>query len=211
LYPAKGDVAPAPAISDEDLGFLDHMVNMEDGFSRLGEIVTEVGRWTEEIGSETARVTNEVESAKANQSSGTARHIQKLARRLAEHQNEYGKRLATANEEYSNLLSMIESSLEYVIGAQEPSSAEDKRELSEFLDVLAHVEESAVSGRTGFVGMAAIMDQLPKMERHLNRATQFASTQVKRLVENIEQTIAIISRARGVGQRVLRFSPSTAV
>ena len=53
-------------------------------------------------------------------------------------------------------------------------------------------------------GVAEVLDQMPKMERMLTRATLETSKELKLFVINIDQTIAMISRARGIGERVLR-------
>jgi hypothetical protein len=76
--------------------------------------------------------------------------------------------------------------------------------LSEWLEALAGVEEAAMTGKTGFLALAKAMDQSPRMERLLTKAVQQANKEIKRLVDNIDQTIAMISRARGIGERILR-------
>ena len=84
------------------------------------------------------------------------------------------------------------------------STEENLTQLAEFLQSLAGAEEGALVGKNGFLGMADMLDQMPKMEQMLTKANLDTSKALRRFVTNIDQTIAVISRARGVGERVLR-------
>lgn len=199
-------VACAPNDEDVELGFLDHMVEMEEGFGKLTEIMGQVASWTESIGSKTSETAEKIAAINANPLAGSARMVQTYARTMAEYQADYGKKLSAANAEYSSTLKSVETSLEYVIGANIVQSEEQHNQLAEWLDVLAGVEEGALIGKTSFLGMAEILDSTPKMEKLLTKAVQHTSKELKRFVINIDQTIAMISRARGIGERVLRQS-----
>lgn len=205
IKPACYDVTVSDAPTDHiDLGFLDHMVEMEDGFSKLTEIMQQVTEWTESIGTRTAEEAAKINEINANPQQGAARKVQMFARTMAEFQSDYSKKLSKANFDYDKTLKHVESSLEYIVGGNVPTSEENQTQLAEFLDVLAGVEEGALVGKTGFLGMAEMLDQMPKMEQRLTRSMQETSKELKRFVVNIDQTIAMISRARGIGERVLR-------
>lgn len=191
---------------DGELGFLDHVVEMEEGFGKLTSILNQVGGWTESVGAKMAESAVKIGAINDNPHPGSTRNVQMLARTIAEFQADYSKKLSAANEEYSSTLKNVETSLEYVISANDTPSEEHRHQLSEWLDVLAGVEESALGGKAGFLGMAEILDQSPKMERLLTKSVQQTSKELKRFVVNIDQTIAMISRARGVGERILRQS-----
>jgi len=198
------DIAADSSVERTDFGFLDHMVEMEDGFGKLTEILQQVTEWTESIGARTGEEAANIVQINANPSPGAARKVQLLARTMAEFQSDYGKNLSKANIEYDKTLRQVETSLEYVVSGHMPLSEENQLQLSEFLDVLAGIEEGALTGKAGFIGMADVLDQMPKMERMLTQAMQGTSKELKRFVINIDQTIAMISRARGIGERVLR-------
>jgi hypothetical protein len=191
---------------DGELGFLDHMVEMEEGFGKLTEIMGQVAGWTESVGTKVAESAAKIGEINANPSPGSARNVQALARIMAEFQNDYSRKLSIANAEYSSTLKNVETSLEYVIGANEAPSEEQRAQLAEWLEVLEGVEAGALTGKAGFLGMAEMLDQTPKMERMLNKAVQGTSKELRRFVGNIDQTIAMISRARGIGGRILRQS-----
>ena len=208
----QANQVPTPS-SDEDgeLGFLDHMVEIEDGFGKLTLIMNQVAGWTESVGTNTAEATVKLNAINENPHPGSARNVQTLARAMAEIQADYSKKLSVANAEYNGTLKNVETSLEYVISVNEAPSEEHRAQLAEWLEVLAGVEESALTGKTGFVGMAEMFDQMPRMERMLNKAVQCTSKELRRFVGNIDQTIAMISRARGIGERILRQSRSETV
>lgn len=196
---------PRPADADGDEpGFLDHMVDMLEGFEQLGEIVKQVGEWTHDITKETESFTEAILLAQAGSGSGAARHGQKLARRHGEQLLRYAESVAQANDRYSSLLSGTKTSLEQVVSAQEPATDEAREQLREFLQVLAQVEKSAIANQQAFSGAADAVDALPKIERHLNRAAQKSGLELRRYSENVEQTIAMVSRARTIGERILR-------
>jgi len=199
-----------PAESTE-FGFLDHMVEMEEGFGKLTEIMQQVTEWTETIGTRTAEEAAIIVEINSNPNPGSARKTQMSARKLAEYQTDYSKNLSNANLEYSKTLKQIETSLEYVVGGNVPSSEENQTQLTEFLEVLAGIEEGALVGKAAFLGMAETLDEMPKMEQMLTRANLETSRTLKHFVNNIDQTIAMISRARGIGERVLRQARLEAV
>ena len=198
------NVVPVSRYEDGELCFLDHMVEMEEGFGTLTAIMNQVGGWTESVGAKTAEAAEKIATINTNPQPGSARMVQTSARAMAEFQFDYGKKLSVANAEYSSTLKKVETSLEYVISANVVQSEEQRSQLSEWLSVLAGVEEGALIGKAGFVGMAEILDNSPQMERMLTKAVQQTSKELKRFVVNIDQTIAMISRARGIGERILR-------
>jgi hypothetical protein len=187
-------------------GFFDYLVDAEEGFATLTAIIVDVGEQIHGMGEDARKTGEEVEAASSNPSSGTARHIQKIARRMAERQEGFAQNLKRANSEYQNTLTTLENAIEGVIRAQEPSSEEDCRSLEDYLDVLRKMEESAFKGRQSLVNMKETMDRVPRMERRLTRAIGIASDEVKRFIDNIDQTLAVVGRARNLGERILRQS-----
>lgn len=197
---------PTSEAADADMGFLDHMVEMEDG---LGGIVTIVGHVTEFTGFLTGKVQETAErigNLSSQHQQGNAKKIQALARSLGEIHSEYSEKMAVEIDNYSQLLGRLETSLEYVVSAHEILTEEQRKQLQEFLDSLAGAEEASLGGRESFSSLAETIEKLPNMERHLSQANLALSRQLRRFVENIDQTVAIISRARGVGERILRHS-----
>lgn len=178
--------------SEEELGLLDYRVKLEDGFEELGEIITEVGgKLTNEVTPEIIKSGNKLDSGKY-----TTKQQRNIVRDLAIHLQQYGAFLKPNNQKYRILLKDIEDSLEYLLGGNvDIEDADAKQQLQEFIDVLSGVEKSAFEGRQGFVSLIETMDSLPKIEKNFNRSKVFMAAELKEFLENIDQTISVISRA----------------
>ena len=185
-------------------GFLDHVVDSEEGFSNLTEIIKDIGSATETIEAETQEVTRQIQTAIAKPSSGTASYVRKLARELAGKLSKYAQILTEANDKYYTIARNTDDSLEFIVSYQEPTTESDRKEFRKYVDTLAEVERSATQGREAFAQLAEIMENQPKMEKQLDRARSRCCVELGRLVDNIERTIASIRRAREIGLRKLQ-------
>ncbi len=190
-------------VTEEDLGLLDYRVKLEDGFEELGGIITKVGGKLEnEVTPEITKSGEKLDSGKYS-----TKQQRNIVRGLATHLQQYAAFVKPNNEKYRTLLKDIESSLEFLLGGNviiEDDSAE--QELQEFLDVLTGVEKSAFEGRQSFALLIETMDSLPKIEKSFNRAKLFMASELKGFVENIDQTIAVISRAGRLGKSLINKS-----
>src|SRR5690606_10174117 len=130
---------------------------------------------------------------------------------LAGHLQKYGAFVKPHNERYRSLLNEVESSLEFILGGEFEVEDGAENELQGFIKVLAGLEESAFSGRQGFAALIETMDALPKIEKSFNRAKIFMATELKDFVSNIDQTIAVISRAVRMGKSLLEKNISKKV
>lgn len=185
--------------SEVDYGLLDYRVKLEDGFEELGQIVTEVGSKLEN------EVTPQISKSgeKLNSGKYTTKQQRNIVKDLACHLQEYGAFVKPKNERYRNLLNEIESSLEFILGGQFEVESGAEKELVEFVKVLSGLEESAFGGRQSFASLIETMDALPKIEKNFNRAKVFMATELKEFVANIDQTIAVISRAIRLGKSLI--------
>ena len=72
-----------------------------------------------------------------------------------------------------------------------------------FIDGFASLENGAKEGRAGFVKFLTAMQELPKLERDFNSANKHMQTELEKLLGNIDQTIAMSSRAQLLGNSLL--------
>jgi len=204
----SGIVSGAIDIEEEDVeaewGFLDHLIAMNDGFVALGEIATTISSETVAMGAEVHKTGSQMVQAQEDPSEGTSRHLQKLARGLGKRIEQYAKRLATANQSYVEMLLQTDKSLEFVLSFQEPTTEEEREAYHSFLTILDQVQSSAGGAKAGFLDMAASMDGVPNIERHLKKALTTASTEVRRFVNSIDETKEMTVKARAVGDYMLR-------
>lgn len=195
---------------EADLGFLDHIVRLEEGFAEITTIVTEIAEETHLVTEHITTFTKQMGSATKNGGAGTARSIKNMAGDLAIKLDEYKANVENANTRYINALNKIGNSLEYIVTAQDIGLPRTQEQLSTFIDQLAMVEDGALKGRDNFSGMAETMEKSPKIEKRLNRAIQNAAKEIRIFAGNVDQTVAMVSRARNVGERILRkYEPIT--
>jgi hypothetical protein len=215
MQPMAGVQAFDTAVSAEqraprnDRGFLDHLADVEEGFSELTGLIQAVSSATKDISGETGQKTGEMEAAAGRQTAGTASHLRKLARALAGKLSDYTGTLTGVNEKYHEISRNTENSLEFVVSYNEPDSESDLQKLREFLDTMAEVEGSSVEGRQAFLRLADTMETLPNIQRHLDRARLLCAVELRRLAANIERTIASVRRAREVAEVKLQHASSS--
>jgi hypothetical protein len=187
---------------EDDLGFLDHLVRMEDGFQTLVEVVGTVSEATSAIRRETIKVSDEITLAKQNPTQGTSKHVQKLARGLGKRVADYSEQVAEANQLYTSTLADTSESLEAVLELQEPTSSEDIEIVESFMNQMDVFQIAASAGRKSFSELGNTMEEMPKLERHLSRALGIAGKEIHRFTENIDQTISMAARAKSAAKEL---------
>jgi len=209
---AEADAMPVGRPGDwestDDRGFLDHVADVEEGYAVLREILESVGDQTERIGGITRNRTSDF------QSSDSATRSRKIARSLGEDLTTYAQLLSEANARYLDTSKGISNSLEFMlnfIGQAARETPEQGREaVQQQLDALTPMMEAAVGGRDSFSELAEIMEATPRLERHLSRSIREAAREVEKLAANIDQTIASVSRAIQLGNKLLEELDGTA-
>lgn len=188
----------------DERGFLDHVVDLEDGFENLTGILDDIRVATETIGKETEGATFKIQSATTKPTAGRASYLRKISREFGEKISKYAQTLSEANHKYEQIARNTDNSLEFIISYHEPTTESDREELRKSLEALAGFEDTATEGKESIKGYADVIKIQPKMERHLDRALSHAYTETTRLVENIERTVASIRRARVIGLKKLQ-------
>lgn len=184
----------------EELGILDFQQQIEDSFSELTKILENVGeKLTNELTPEITTTTSKITSN--NQTTGDKRA---LVQNLANHMENYGKFLIPNNERYKELLTNIETSLEYLFSSDMEYGEEVEEGILSFLNSLQTMEEGAFAGRQGFQGMLDVQKKIPKIEKSFNRSNKFMQVQIEQFIENIDLTISVSSRARMLGNSLLK-------
>lgn len=193
----------SPSEVQGEAGFLDHLVDLEEGFERLGGIVTSFGEETELITEATTEVTQRLQSLLQNPGGGSARQARTLLMALAQRLTDYARSLAAKNEAYAEQLVRARSALESVVRAQDPRTQEERDQLRKLLHALNLVEQGARTGLAGITSMAEALRSTPSAERTYNRARDRVVAELKTFAGNVEQTVSVVSRAREIGQTKL--------
>jgi nucleoside 2-deoxyribosyltransferase len=187
--------------ADSEPGFMDHLVDMEEGFSELTELATTIASETQRIGSTTAEIGEALQASNRNPSQGSASYRRKLVRKLARELDSYGSTLAETNITYRSSLNKAANSLEAILRSELQQS--DEQALRDFLVSIDSMEKGTRTARQSMQGMLNAMSGLGSIERNFNRAKEVAIRELGGLVENLDQTIAMASRTIENGQKAL--------
>ena len=183
---------------DEDTrGFLDHLIAINDGYNRIGEIVEGVGVDLEGMTLSTNVTTEEFTRIGANPNSSSPAAARHTSRKLATQIGKFALKLKKANSEYSKIAQETENSLEFVVSFQQEQLDSNDPDVDEQLESLRSLRTAVTDGRDSFRTLADIMDGLPRLERRLNREVALASEEIRVMASNLDRTIASISRALG--------------
>ncbi len=184
---------------EEDLGLLDHVVKIEDDFLALTEIVKLVGsKLVDELTPEIER-TNKLLTA----GDITTKQRRNAVKELAEHVGGYAELLKPKNEEYRVLNKELETSIEIILVSSQVDDEESVNGVKNFLDSFESLGSGAQGGRDGFIGLLGTMKNLPSLEKSFNRASKDVQRELELFVDNIDQTIAMASRAGTLGRSLL--------
>ena len=191
-----GHVEPSPT-NEDDRGLLDHQIALNDGYQRIGSLVTEVTSDLHGLTGALAAATEDFTNIRSrpNESSSTA--ARNVSRRVADRMAHFTSRLKQANDEYATIAKDTEDSLEFVVSFQlEQSEAADSAtdELSDLLSSMRSLVSGMVGARDSQLEFATRLDTLPRLERRLNREAARASEEVLTMGANLDKTIASISR-----------------
>lgn len=189
-----------PHQEGEDLGLLDHIVEVEENFESLTEIVMLVGSKLEnDFTPKITASTNTLTTAKDL----TAKQRRNVVKELAAHVNDYANFLKPKNEEYRVFIKNVETSIEVVLTSNHEHDEESISSIESFLDSFEAMEAGAQTGRDGFLSMLEVMQNLPNLEKSFNRASKYLQEELQTFIGNIDQTISMSSRARTLGASLL--------
>ncbi len=186
---------------DTEPGLIDHLVDMEEGFTELNELTTGIANETQTIGAKTTEITEALQESNRNPSQGSASYRRKLIRKLAKELDLYGSSLGKNNSEYRVALSKTGNSLEAILRSDlQPS---DEEALRDFLSNIEQMKGGALTARDSMQSMRDVMEGLGNVERKFNRARVVVIRELTSVVENLDQTIAMTSRTQENGRKAL--------
>ncbi len=189
----------APTKAEDDRGFVDHLISVTEGYSKISQIVGGATLNLDALTRDLENATGEFEKIAANSSNSAPTASRNVSRRLAERIAGFNSELELANASYAEVVRETENSLEVImtfqaenLGATDPRVEAQRAILQEFLI-------AAVSARDTQLGLADQMDSIPRFERRLNRELVRGSELVRTMANNIDTTIASINRALRAG------------
>jgi hypothetical protein len=187
-----------------DRGILDYLIDADKGFNDIIGITLEITDATNHIRKSTVRFNEKLEEVATEKSKGMYSYIRNLSKSFAKELVDFSQLLAQQNDRYFKANIDVENVLEFIINFQEITDVSERKRLRDFVQELEKLEKEAVGAKESYSKLAGTIEDQPKFEKHLNRARASASHEIRRLVENIEHTIASIRRAREIGKDKLK-------
>lgn len=194
----------------DERGFLDHIVDVSDGYMELGDIATDL---TNSIQQDVAQpmvvATEEIHNLTVGGRMTDPRSGQSVARRLAPRITRFNDKLTDANKRYAEILQRTEHSLELAVRfTVDQLEQVNEDELNEHLNALRDFRDTMRSARQSSEFLAETSDGIPRMERRLNRALSDLSKQLRVFGVNGDRTIASIERALAIWDNRRRLNGS---
>ena len=190
-------------LGEDEPGLLDHLAAMEEGWEQISQSITEIGSELEEYNSTTRSTTAKMKDLGENPNKTAARTIRTLVMGFAQRISDKAQSLSLQNDKYSDVLERIRIPLEAIMRAQDPHTDEERARLKKSLSELDNLENSVKDALAGTSNLGDTLLKVPPMEKTFGRARGRFVEQCRRLADNFEQTISMISRVKEIGYQKL--------
>lgn len=184
------------ATNEPPAGFLDHQIALAEGNDRISDILAEVTTEMLTLTQHVEQATSETNKITSNPNTSSARAARNVFRRLAAKVNGFTLKLKMANSEYEDVLNDTEGSLEQVVIFLLENPSISEAEWDRFNSQLGSLESPAAKAKDACLDFATAMDELPRIERRLNRAVAMGSEELRVMAGNLDRTAASVERAR---------------
>ena len=179
-----------------DLGFVDHLVLFTDKTEALTSLILEFGDNTKEMTIGIGKFSLQAGKAWNNPSSGTPRHVQKIAKKFGEELSAYANNIEGLNRKYGEVLPEIKSSLQNVLTFEDIETTSGVDEPDEFLNTLDKTEQNVSDWKNSVVAANGTISELPNFQRDMSRGIRRVSEQFQTLTSNLVDTLDMIQEAR---------------
>ena len=192
-------------LQDDGPGFLDHVLAFEEGMttirSAMERITDRTATASESLSSGSEQLTLIREQPPAD---GSATRQQRLViMAMAQDMNGYARVLSSENDLYRNAVDQVQPAVEAVLTYQEPNTPEEYEALQETVEVIDDVRSSMQELRDTTENTVAILSDTPNFERSFNRARLNVIAQLRRVIDNTDRVISMLSRAHNIAQERL--------
>ena len=184
---------------EDESGFIDYRIAFEDNMKIINDIVTEVGERINTVTVNLEQSTNKL----TNPEKLAPKEARKVMRTLAAYIHDYASWLQGSNNKYRQSLVDVGENLNAMISIEFVNTEEDREKIYEFIHTVKDVENMIQEARDTFSNVAKATDAMPRVEKEFNRSKRFMSDETKIFVDNIEQTLSVLVRARNAAMRIL--------
>ena len=188
----------ASTLDEDDRGFLDHVIALNDGYSHIAKIVAGVANDQQVLTQHMETASKKLTTIAANPNASSPTAARNVSRRLANRLTHFNTQLKKANSQYASIAQETENSLEFLVSYQlehsQATESSSDEQMASLLYILRDLKSKAVGARDAYLGMAEMMAQLPQVERRLNREVMLSRSEILVMAGNFDKTIASISR-----------------
>ena len=196
-----GPSTPSPILSNtqvsvldnqDERGIIDFRIAHDENMEIMTNIVTEVG---ERIGGVKTEMEIMHEKIK-NPEELSAKEVRKIMHPVANNMKDYASWLKGGNSEYRNALMNVEENLDAMLSVEFVDLDKDRESIRELIYTIKNVEDETREARAVFSETVELINAIPRVEKEFNRSKRLMSNEIKIFVDNIEQTISVLVRAR---------------
>ena len=189
---------------EEDLGYLDHIESMENGFKTIGEIFNSFTSNMVSIQIETSKLSTQINTENAHPSQGTARFLQRQSKKYSRKIDTFTQMILTSNDSYKETVTKIEKNIHFVFHYATLQSEEDITEIKKAVAIIGFAITEGVQAEQAFLDLNKIIASLPKYEKHLNRSLQSYSKQLDTFTENLDNFLDVLRKAEIDGNNIIQ-------
>lgn len=175
---------------EEEMGFLDHLVSMQERIGDLTVLISTYGEDATEFSTKTSDFVEQRDRSRSN------RYLRRIAKKFGEKGDTYARKVERLNNKYERVLPEVEQSLQYVIRFQKPNTEEDWRGVSDLLSALESSEKSLSELKEAVLNTRMILENIPNYQEHMNRAIKRIIAQYKTIISNLDGTLEMFQKAR---------------
>jgi hypothetical protein len=184
--------SPGP---EDDRGFIDHSIDIQEGYSEISQLVERSTRAVvEELTPKTKELGEGIKRARETGGQLASSQIRFLCQKYASSLESYTAELQQINDQYEKIADHIQNSLEFVVRSQRESQA-DPGQLQTFVAALKSARTSIADARDAYIIARDNMVPILNFERSIRRSGMAAMAELDRLISNFWKTIASIDRA----------------
>ena len=180
----------------EDLGYLDHLVLFTEKTEALTSLVSEYGDNTSQMTIGMNKFSEQMGNATNNPSSGTPRHVQRIAKKFGADLSAYANTIEGLNQKYGEVLPEIKSSLQNLMTFKDFEHTSELDKVDEFLATLYETEQGVSSWKNSVVDANGTINGLQNFQKDVSLGIRKVSEQFETLTSNLDDTLDMFQEAR---------------
>lgn len=188
----------------EGMGYVDHIIEMEDNFNEIGSIFMSFAEEMERVRIETEDFSSEITKINIDPKAYDARRAQTLARKLAKTYKNFVIQLSNSNNEYAVLTERSQENINFIFEYPRQGTLKEKFEIEKLKPMFDFVLTQALDTRTAIESLGNDMNQIPKFERHLKKELIACGNELSRLGENLSENIILFRKTISKIEDVLK-------